>query len=239
MQKIRVSYQYPEIIIKEWEKHPEARFRIIVGGRGKSATWTFARKMIETSFRIKGGSGLCTRHIGRSHDLSTKKTLSLVINTCMQMDYRQDSSGYHRTPYCLKDDSICTDCNKKETLAKYFTVLSNRIRNNVTGFTIDFNSLSKITEDESKGAEDFSIVWIGEAHSVPLTSLQKFIPSIRRTKSEIWLDWNPENRDDAVGIYFLKDPEEYPPKAKDLKGGVMFAFLEATQNPFFSELLET
>lgn len=239
---MKTVFQYPKIVKDAWDKTPNVRFRIICGGRGKGATTSFAQKMIEKSFLHIDESGLCTRHIQKAHDLSTKRSLEKVIKRCVHqyIDRPRKNAKYRRQAFCrLEKGKKCPGwCTKKENLSPFFDIQKNIITNKITRFVIHFNGLSKVTEDEAKGAEDFKFIWLSEAHSVPLSSLQKFLPSVREEGSEVWIDYNPENRDDAPTVYFLKDPDQYPPECRDVRGGVMFVFMNYKENPFFSEILE-
>lgn len=92
-----------------------------------------------------------------------------------------------------------------------------------------FGGLSDLTADQIKSLEDVDIAWIEEAQTITERSLEALIPTIRKANSEIWLSWNPKNRNDPVDKRFRGDS---PPENSIIRR------VNYDQNPFFTAEME-
>ena len=61
---------------------------------------------------------------------------------------------------------------------------------------------------EIKSTADIDICWVEEAEAVSEASWSVLVPTIRKTGSEIWLTWNPEDSESATNRRFIINPPE-------------------------------
>lgn len=59
---------------------------------------------------------------------------------------------------------------------------------------------------EVKSTADIDICWVEEAEAVSESSWAILVPTIRKTGSEIWMTWNPEDSDAATQRRFINNP---------------------------------
>ena len=71
---------------------------------------------------------------------------------------------------------------------------------------IIFQGMQNHTADSIKSLEGYDIAWVEEAQSLSQRSLDLLRPTIRKSGSQIWFSWNPENATDPVDA-FLRSPE--------------------------------
>ncbi len=111
-------------------------------------------------------------------------------------------------------------------LGQFYKVQAHRIIGlNGTEFT--FAGL-RLNIDNIKSLESYDGVWVEEARNLSQASLNKLIPTIRKTGSELWFSFNPELEDDPVFKYFVRNTP--PPEAVVVK-------VNWRQNPWFPEVL--
>ena len=67
-----------------------------------------------------------------------------------------------------------------------------------------FQGLQDHTAESIKSLDGFKIAWVEEANSITLASLQKLLPTIRASGSEVWFSWNPDQPDDPVEKMFAQ-----------------------------------
>ena len=79
-----------------------------------------------------------------------------------------------------------------------------------------------------KSLAQIDICIVEEAEDVPETSWQSLEPTIRAPKSEIWIIWNPRNKDSPVDSRFIHSS---PPRSSIIK-------MNYNDNPWFPEVLE-
>ena len=87
----------------------------------------------------------------------------------------------------------------------YFEVQDKRILSNRGGVTI-FDGMQSHTADSIKSLENFDRAWFEEAHRASKRSLDILRPTIRKSGSELWFSWNPENPTDPVEA-LLRGPD--------------------------------
>lgn len=83
--------------------------------------------------------------------------------------------------------------------------------------------------DAVKSTEGLDIAAVFEASRVSQRSLNLLIPTVRKSGSEIWAEWNPENDTDPVDAMFRGD--DGPPP------GSIVREVNWDQNPFFPDVL--
>lgn len=90
----------------------------------------------------------------------------------------------------------------------YFDVQDKRIFSKRGGVTI-FQGMQNHTAESIKSLEDFDRSWFAEAQNASQFSLDILRPTIRKTGSEMWFDWNPNDPTDPID--FLLRGEVKPP----------------------------
>ena len=78
---------------------------------------------------------------------------------------------------------------RRAGLEKYFIFQNTQTICKVTRTKFIYTGLSKITEDNVQGMEGITRVWLGEAHTMEMTTWQKFEPTIRENKAKIYIDY--------------------------------------------------
>lgn len=131
----------------------------------------------------------------------------------------------------LKQSSmqVLVDYITRLGLVPYFDVLKSEIRCRTTGSTFEFSGLRQHTVDSIKSFEGADIVWVEEAHSVSAHSWNVLIPTIRKSGSEIWVTFNPDQETDYVYDRFVKNTD---PDALVIE-------INYADNPWFGPELET
>lgn len=84
--------------------------------------------------------------------------------------------------------------------------------------------------DAVKSTEGIDIAAVFEANRVSQRSWDLLIPTVRKTGSEIWAEWNPEHETDPVDQLF-RGPDGSPP-------GSIVRQVNWVDNPFFPEVLK-
>lgn len=180
-----LEIQFPEKTAFLFEPHP---YKCIYGGRGKSASWSFARALLILGRRRKLFI-VCAREIQNSIQESVHKLISDQIS---------------ELTYGVAQENYFYDVLKSEIVGKNGTkFVFVGIRNNV-------NSI--------KSMEAIDIFAVFEADGVSHNSWEKVLPTVRRDPpfgpfgwgSEVWVEFNPELETDETFTRFVTDP----PKAK-------------------------
>jgi phage terminase large subunit len=108
-----------------------------------------------------------------------------------------------------------------------YEITHHEIRCPSTGSEFIFKGLrSNIAE--IKSTEGIDIVWVAEAQSVSEESWRTLIPTIRKERSEIWVDFNPNLETDPTYKRFVLNP---PAGAKVVK-------VSHLNNPWFPDVLK-
>ena len=76
------------------------------------------------------------------------------------------------------------------------------------GSRIVFRGMQNHTAASIKSLEGFDVAWVEEAQTISQKSLELLTPTIRKSGSELWFSWNPENADDPVDVLLRKEPPE-------------------------------
>jgi len=116
--------------------------------------------------------------------------------------------------------------SRHKWLADFYDVGENYIRG-ANGTEFLFKGLRR-SMSSIKSLSSVDICIVEEAEDVPEHAWRDLIPTIRTPKSEIWVIWNPEQRESATDSRFrLHEPDN----------GII-AKLNYTENPWFPEVLE-
>jgi phage terminase large subunit len=97
------------------------------------------------------------------------------------------------------------------------------------GGVIIFQGMQNHTADSIKSLEGYDIAWVEEAQSLSQRSLDLLRPTIRKTGSEIWFSWNPNEDTDPVDV--LLRGETPPPDAVVIE-------CNFKDNPWFPDVLK-
>lgn len=92
-------------------------------------------------------------------------------------------------------------------LTGFFEITESEIRG-LNGSKIIFRGMQNHTAASIKSLEGFDVAWVEEAQTISAKSLELLTPTIRKSGSEIWASWNPENPDDPIDVLLRKDPPE-------------------------------
>jgi phage terminase large subunit len=83
-----------------------------------------------------------------------------------------------------------------------FSVTDREIRHTVTGSVFLFEGL-RYNVSRVKSLEGIDICWVEEAERISARSWQVLIPTIRKSGSEIWITFNPDQEGDATYQRFI------------------------------------
>jgi phage terminase large subunit len=109
----------------------------------------------------------------------------------------------------------------------HFQVLHDRIVTPGDGLII-FQGMQDSTAESIKSLEGFDVAWVEEAQTLSQRSLSLLRPTIRKEGSELWANWNPRRKKDAVDE-FLR--QKKPDNATVVKANWR-------DNPWFPAVLE-
>jgi phage terminase large subunit len=109
----------------------------------------------------------------------------------------------------------------------HFQVLHDRIVTPGDGLII-FQGMQVSTAESIKSLEGFDIAWVEEAQTLSARSLSLLRPTIRKEGSELWANWNPRRKKDAIDE-FLR--QKKPNNAVVVKANWR-------DNPWFPAVLE-
>lgn len=143
---------------------------------------------------------------GKSHTIA-----QVLIMMSMQRKLR--TLCVREVQKSLKESSmqVLKDYIERLGVSQWFDILRDEIRCLITGSTFGFSGLKDHTADSIKSWEGADIVWVEEAHSVTSHSWNILIPTIRKSGSEIWASFNPDQESDYVYDRFVKnlDPKAW------------------------------
>jgi phage terminase large subunit len=124
--------------------------------------------------------------------MSLSKTLRIFC-------FREIQNSISSSVYAMLYDLI-----RMFGLSKYFEVKKTYIFCRVTGSYFFFKGVLR-NATSIKSAEGIDIAWLEEAERFSQESLDILIPTIRKKGSEIWISFNPDNKDDPI-MAFVNSP---------------------------------
>ena len=96
---------------------------------------------------------------------------------------------------------------QKLGVGDHFKVLHDRIVTPGDGLII-FQGMQDSTAESIKSLEGFDVAWIEEAQTLSHRSLSLLRPTIRKEGSELWANWNPRRKSDAIDDFLrAKKPD--------------------------------
>ena len=87
--------------------------------------------------------------------------------------------------------------------ARGLAVLHDRIVTPGDGLII-FQGMQDSTAESIKSLEGFDIAWVEEAQTLSARSLLLLRPTIRKEGSELWANWNPRRKRDAIDDFLRR-----------------------------------
>ena len=69
---------------------------------------------------------------------------------------------------------------------------------------IIFQGMQDSTAESIKSLEGFDIAWVEEAQTLSARSLSLLRPTIRKEGSELWANWNPRRKKDAIDDFLRR-----------------------------------
>ncbi len=115
-------------------------------------------------------------------------------------------------------------------LSHAFTVTNEEIRCNHNGSIFFFKGV-KNNIDSIKSIPSIDIMWIEEADILSNESWNVITPTIRKLDSQIYISFNPRNKDDCIYREFIHNIDFYP--------DAYVVKVNWRDNPFFNETLQT
>lgn len=183
-----------------------ARFKVAHGGRGSAKTRTFCT-ILTTNVLYYGWRVVCFREIMESIADSVYQEFVAEI--------------------------------ERRGLDDKFEITKTEIRCPSSGGVVRFSgikaSASRLNTQKLKGFSDFDAAWLEEANPVTAESWNALIPTMRKSGSEIWVSFNPENPLEETYRRFVADPM-YPAE-RDGKPYCIVKKLNYDVNPRFPQEL--
>lgn len=183
-----------------------ARFKVAYGGRGSAKTRTFCT-ILTTNVLYFGWRVVCFREIMESIADSVYQEFVAEI--------------------------------ERRGLDDKFEITKTEIRCPSSGGVVRFSGIkanaSRLNTQKLKGFSDFDAAWLEEANPVTAESWNALIPTMRKSGSEIWVSFNPENPLEETYQRFVADP--IYPTERDGKAYCIVKKLNFDANPRFPEEL--
>lgn len=196
-------------IFEAYEEYLQpCRFKVAYGGRGSAKTRTFVTILTNNVLHY-GWRVVCFREIMES-----------IADSVFQ--------------------EFVAEIERRD-LSEYFSVLKTEIRCPISGGVIKFSGIKsnskRLDSQKLKGFSDFDAAWLEEANPVSIESWNALVPTMRKTGSEIFVSFNPENPMEETYRRFVTN-RIYP----DYKNDKRFCIVKKinyTDNPRFpQELLD-
>jgi phage terminase large subunit len=108
-----------------------------------------------------------------------------------------------------------------------FRVYDDKIKTPGDGLII-FQGMQDHTAESIKSLEGYRIAWIAEAQSLSQRSLTLLRPTIRAEGSQIWADWNPRRKKDAIDEFLRQQKHD----------NAIVVRANWRDNPWFTKVLE-
>lgn len=170
--------------------------------------------------RYKGAWG--GRGSGKSHFYAELLLEACVSAPTRAVCLREVQRSIKQSIKLLLEDKI-----KTMGLSSLFDVLETEIRGK-NGSLITFQGLQNHTADSIKSLEGYDIALLVEAQAISQRSLDMLRPTIRKERSEIWAEWNPENEDVPIDSLL---------RGKDAPADSVVVEANWRDNPFLPDVL--
>lgn len=163
------------------------------------------------------------RGSAKSHSFAQALVLKAAQNPLRVGCYREIQKSIRDSVKRLLDDKI-----RDSGLSEFYESTDTEIRGK-NGSLFIFNGL-RSNPEAVKSTEGLDIAAVFEANKVSQKSWDLLIPTVRKTGSEIWAEWNPDLASDPVDQLF-RGPNGAPP-------GSLVRKVNWNQNPFFPDVLK-
>lgn len=150
-------------------------------------------KALFTSSRYKAIYG--GRGSGKSHSFATALVIQAAQQPLRILCAREIQKSIKDSVKRLIDDKIV-----ESGLTAHFESTETEIRG-INGSLFLFAGL-RTNPDSIKSMEGLDRVWVEEASRASQRSLDLLIPTVRKSGSELWFGWNPEQASDPVDAMF-------------------------------------
>lgn len=184
-----------------------ARFKVAYGGRGSAKTRTFCT-ILTSNVLYHGWRVVALREIMESIQDSVYQEFVAEI--------------------------------ERRGLEDHFEILKTEIKCPSSGGCVRFSgikaSASRLNTQKLKGFSDFDAAWLEEANPVTAESWNALIPTMRKSGSEIWVSFNPENPLEETFRRFVAEPM-YPAE-RDGRPYCIAKKINFTDNPRFPQELK-
>lgn len=194
-------------IFEAYEEYLQpARFKVAYGGRGSAKTRTFCTILVNNVLHF-GWRIVCLRELMES-----------IADSVYQ--------------------EFVAEIERRE-LGQWFNILKTEIQCPISGGVIKFtgikSSSKRLNSQKLKGFSDFDAAWLEEANPVSLESWNALIPTMRKSGSEIFVSFNPENPLEETYKRFVTE-RKYPDYI-DGKRYCIVKKINYTENPRFPKEL--
>lgn len=115
-------------------------------------------------------------------------------------------------------------------LRQFFDFQNTQTICKLTGSRFIYTGLSKITEDNVQGLEGLTRAWLGEAHTMELSTWQKFEPTVRDNDAVVYIDYNTQYSVTPIHMLFTENPNSYPFEGKKNMPELAYLFLDYRDN---------
>lgn len=147
--------------------------------------------LLDDSLRYKGAKG--GRSSAKSNFFADQLCEEFVRNPATRfLCVREIQKSLEQSVKQLIEDKI-----KKHSLGYLLRVMHSHLETDAGG-RVMFEGMQNHTVDSIKSMEGLDRVWIEEAQSISANSLKILRPTMRKSGSQIWASWNPQNDDDPI-----------------------------------------
>ena len=124
---------------------------------------------------------------------------------------------------------------KAHGLKQFFDFQNTQTICRTNGSRFIYTGLSKITEDNVQGLEGITRGWLGEAHTMELSTWQKFEPTVRDNKAIVFIDYNTQFTNTPIHMLFTQNPTAYPFEGRKDMPELAYLFMDYRDNIFCPE----
>lgn len=175
-----------------------------------------------------GGARYRAAHGGRAGAKSHSFVKAALLHGAAQPlrvgCYREIQKSIKDSAKRLIDDQI-----SMLKLSDFYSSTDTEVRGK-NGTLFMFDGL-RSNPDKIKSTEGLDLAIVFEANKVAQRSWDLLVPTVRKPKSEIWAEWNPDLDTDPVDVMF-RGPDGPPPNA-------IVREINWRDNPFFPDVLKT
>ncbi|TYG33304.1 PBSX family phage terminase large subunit [Lonepinella koalarum] len=177
-----------------------SRYKGAFGGRGSGKTRTFAKMTAVYAYQraMQGDSGVIL--CGRE-----------FMNSLEDSSLEEVKQAIRSEPF----------------LNGFFEIGEKYVRSRDHKIAYVFAGL-RYNLDSIKSKAKILLCWVDEAETVSESAWSKLIPTVRENNSEIWVTWNPEQRDSATNKRFRLSPPD----------NSIIVEMNYNDNPWFPDVLE-